>query len=137
MADKKRLKKEIKQLRKRVKKAMERNLKAQEELSRLQKRIATRDAQATDTPDLTEPAAREALDEAVESESLDEALEEGLAAAQRASWKKHTYLRDRYEAHLSKGRKKSDARRRANADLVAKYGEEAGFTEQDLQDILT
>ena len=89
------------------------------------------------TPDLAEPAAREALDEAVESESLDEALEEGLAAAQRASWKKHSYLRDRYEAYLNDGRKKADARGLANADLVAKYGEESGFTEQDLQDILT
>ncbi len=133
MAGKKRLKKEIKQLRKRVKKAMERNLKAQEELSRLQKRIATRDAQGTAAPDLTEPAAREV----VESGSLDGALEESLAADHRASWKRHTYLRDRYEAHLNKGRKKTDARRFANADLVAKYGEEAGFAEQDLQDILT
>ena len=47
MANKKRLKKEIKELRKRVKKATERNLKAQEELSLLQKRIARRDAGAT------------------------------------------------------------------------------------------
>ena len=137
MADKKRLKKEIKQLRKRVKKAMERNLKAQEELNLLQKRMARGDAQGTVAPELNEPGPREALDEAVESGPLDEALEAGLAAAQRASWKKHTYLRDRYEAHLNDGRTKADARSLANADLVARYGEESGFTEQDLQDILT
>ncbi len=137
MANKKSLKKEIKQLRKRVKKAMERNLKAQEELARLQKRIARRDVEAATAPDLTEPAAGEALGGAAESETLDEALEAGLGAAQRASWKKHSYLRDRYEVHLAEGRKKADARRLANADLVAKYGEESGFNEQDLQDILT
>ena len=136
MANKKRLKKEIKQLRKRVRKAMERNLKAQQELSRLQKRIARRDAGAAAAPNLGEPEVRQTL-EGMESEPLDEAMEVGLAAAQRATWKKHTYLRDRYEVHLFDGRKKADARNLANADLVAKYGEESGFTEQDLEDILS
>ncbi len=135
MANKKRLKKEIKQLRKRVQKAMERNLKAQKELGRLQKRIARRDKQAT--AGLSEARSEGALDETPGSEALVESEEAGLASAQRATWKKHAYLRDRYEAHLAEGQDKTDARKLANADLVDKYGEDSGFTEQELQDILT
>lgn len=137
MANKKRLKKEIKQLRKRVEKAMERNLKAQKELGRLQKRIARGDTPESAASGLTEARSEGALDETPGSEALVESEEAGLASAQRATWKKHAYLRDRYEAHLAEGQDKTDARKRANADLVDKYGEESGFTEQDLQDILT
>lgn len=135
MANKKRLKKEIKQLRKRVQKAIERNLKAQKELGRLQKRIARRDEQAT--AGLSEAESAGVLDETPGSEALVESEEAGLASAQRATWKKHAYLRDRYEAHLAEGEGKSEARTRANADLVDKYGDDSGFTEQELQDILT
>ena len=134
MADKKKLKKEIKLLRKRVKKAMERNLKAQQELGRLQTKMAKR---AKQTRDPSGTAVEDALEQSLLTEDIAGAEDAGLASAHRATWKKHTYLRDRYEVHLGEGQGKPNARKLANLDLVAKYGEESGFSEEDLQDILT
>ena len=135
MANKKKLKKEIKLLRKRVKKAMARKFKAQKELDRMQARIARREQRAAAL------AASTGVESSFEQMPVPEAVEAtedmGFATAQRATWKKHTYLRDRYEAYLEEGRVKHNARRLANADLVAKYGEDSGFSEQDLEDILT
>ncbi len=60
-----------------------------------------------------------------------------VAVAQRKAWKQHSYLRDRYEYHLNAGRNKASARLLANQDLRAEYGQGAGYTEQELQHILS
>ncbi len=60
-----------------------------------------------------------------------------LAVAQRKAWKQHSYLRDRYEHHLGAGRDKNEARLLANLDLRAEFGQETGYTEQELQHILS
>lgn len=60
-----------------------------------------------------------------------------VALAQKKAWKQHSYLRDRYEYHLAAGQDKSSARLLANRDLRAEFGQEAGYTEQELQHILS
>lgn len=60
-----------------------------------------------------------------------------LAIAQRKAWKQHSYLRDRYEYHLAAGQDKTGARLLANQDLKTEFGQEAGYTEQELQHILS
>ena len=46
-------------------------------------------------------------------------------------------LLDRYEHHLNSGRDKPSARLLANKDLLAEFGQEAGYTEEELQQILS
>lgn len=60
-----------------------------------------------------------------------------VGVAQRKAWQRHEYLRDRYELHLAKGQDKGSARSLADKDLREKYGEEAGYTEQQLEQILS
>jgi len=60
-----------------------------------------------------------------------------VALAQKKAWKQHRYLRDRYEYHLGAGQDKSGARLQANQDLRTEFGQEAGYTEQELQHILS
>ena len=56
---------------------------------------------------------------------------------QREAWRRHSYLRDRYEFHLEAGEEKPTARLRANDDLVKKYGDSHGFSPDQLDGILT
>lgn len=60
-----------------------------------------------------------------------------VGVMQKQAWQRHGYLRDRYEFHLLEGREKSEARGLADRDLRDKYGEEAGYTMQELEDILS
>ena len=60
-----------------------------------------------------------------------------VGVAQREAWKRHGYLRERYEFHLEAGRNKDQARGLANSDLQERFGEEAGYTSQELEQILS
>lgn len=60
-----------------------------------------------------------------------------VAIAQRKAWRRHGYLRDRYEFHLGDGQDKTTARILADKDLREKFGEDAGYTEQELEQILS
>jgi hypothetical protein len=46
-------------------------------------------------------------------------------------------LRDRYEFHLEDGQNKTTARTLANEDLREKFGEDVGYPEQELENILS
>lgn len=56
---------------------------------------------------------------------------------QRKAWKRHGYLRDRYEFHLGSGQDKTTARNLADMDLREEFGEDAGYSEQELEQILS
>jgi len=71
------------------------------------------------------------------SEPRQKSRKTGVAVAQRKAWKQHSFLRDRYEHHLGAGRDKNEARLLANLDLRAEFGQETGYTEQELQHILS
>ncbi|MBL3529547.1 MAG: hypothetical protein JMN27_18000 [gamma proteobacterium endosymbiont of Lamellibrachia anaximandri] len=60
-----------------------------------------------------------------------------VAVAQRSAWKRHRYLRDRYDFHLDNCHDKPDARDLADKDLRQEYGEDAGFSKQELDHILS
>ncbi len=61
----------------------------------------------------------------------------GSVTDQREAWRRHSYLRDRYEYHLETGKEKPAARLLANDDLVKRYGESHGFSPDQLDGILT
>ena len=56
---------------------------------------------------------------------------------QREAWKRHSFLRDRYEFHMADGHAKPESRILANRDLEKEYGASFGFSAEQLDDILT
>ncbi|MES9970068.1 MAG: hypothetical protein ABW092_08545 [Candidatus Thiodiazotropha sp.] len=60
-----------------------------------------------------------------------------IGVAQKTAWKKHGFLRDRYEHHLELGKAKEAARALADQDLRDAFGDEAGYSQQELEDILS
>ncbi len=60
----------------------------------------------------------------------------GVASAPKSAGKRYSYLQDQYEAHLSAGMDKVRARAAANHDLITQFGEDAGYTREQLADIL-
>lgn len=61
----------------------------------------------------------------------------GSISDRKKMWERHQYLRARYEHHLEAGLDKSRARIDADNDLRERYGEEAGYTREQLEGILT
>jgi chromosome segregation ATPase len=55
---------------------------------------------------------------------------------QRQDWKRFSYLRDRYEYHLG-SQSKQKARVSANQDLVRTFGVDSGYSEDELDCILS
>lgn len=53
------------------------------------------------------------------------------------AWKRHTYLGECYDGYLDEGYDKERARVMANEDLKGRYGDEFGFSEEQLDDILS
>ncbi|MES9941016.1 MAG: hypothetical protein ABW104_09795 [Candidatus Thiodiazotropha sp. 6PLUC2] len=60
-----------------------------------------------------------------------------VGLSQRDAWRRHGYLRDRYEYHLEHNEDKGIARQLAGQDLIEKFGEEAGYSELQLEQILS
>jgi predicted RNase H-like nuclease (RuvC/YqgF family) len=60
-----------------------------------------------------------------------------IGVAQKQAWKQHGFLRDRYEYHLESGQANEIARVMANQDLMESFGEEVGYSEQELETILS
>ncbi|MCG8089478.1 MAG: hypothetical protein JAY62_06995 [Candidatus Thiodiazotropha endolucinida] len=60
-----------------------------------------------------------------------------VGLTQRDAWRRHGYLRSRYEYYLEQNEEKTAARQHAGEDLVEKFGEEAGYTELQLEQILS
>ncbi|MEN8131227.1 MAG: hypothetical protein ABFS45_13750 [Pseudomonadota bacterium] len=71
------------------------------------------------------------------SKSLFAQQKSRVAIDQRKAWKRHGYLRDRYEFHLGSGHNKTTARNLADIDLREEFGEEAGYSAQELEQILS
>jgi len=55
----------------------------------------------------------------------------------KKTWERHQYLRTRYEHHLEAGLNKNRARTFADQDLRGRYGDDAGYTEEQLEAILS
>jgi len=53
----------------------------------------------------------------------------------KIDWERYTYLHDRYEIHVEKGVEKARARKLANEELRVKFGDGAGYTDEQLEAI--
>ncbi|MCB1867490.1 MAG: hypothetical protein KDI43_02905 [Gammaproteobacteria bacterium] len=71
------------------------------------------------------------------SQSLHESSNTGSISERKKIWERHQYLRSCYEQHLEAGLAKQAARLNADKDLRLRYGASAGFTEEQLDSILT
>ena len=60
----------------------------------------------------------------------------GVALSQREAWKRHAFLQDRYEFHLHQGHPLEKARILANQDLMARFGNDTGYSAPQLEAIL-
>lgn len=129
--------KEIKRLKRSAKKVTAANLTLEKRVRKLKKKLDARMQQIADlqsrldqTPPITEVSNSPTAEFSVRDGS-------NIASSQRSAWKQHSYLRDRYEFHLSGGAKKERARDLANEDLKQEYGKGCGYTEEELIAILS
>ncbi|MCU7803832.1 MAG: hypothetical protein KZQ96_11590 [Candidatus Thiodiazotropha sp. (ex Lucinoma borealis)] len=60
-----------------------------------------------------------------------------VGIAHRDAWRQHGFLRHRYEYHMESGKEKTTARHLADKDLREKFGEDAGYSEEELEHILS
>jgi len=138
VADKKKLKKEMKELRQKAKRALSCKEEFQQEIKRLQQEISLRDQQIGD---LQRKVKKEDLKtrsgNKTAPRTLRKSQKKSVATDQREAWKKYSYLRDRYEFYLDDDKDKTEARNLANLDLIERYGSEFGYSEQQLTDILS
>ena len=58
-----------------------------------------------------------------------------LASHHKIDWERYTYLHDRYEAYVEAGEQGARARQLANEDLRARFGDAAGYTDEQLEAI--
>ena len=134
---KKKDKKEVKRLRKQVKKLTAANLTLEKRIRKLDKKRGSRSPPAIAAEASSSQAAP------IIDAKIPPAAEIGadgggsVASSQRAAWKRHSYLRDRYESHLANGATKQRARQLANDDLKTEYGSDSGYTEEELSAILS
>ena len=131
MAKADRLKKKIKKLEQRLKEAPKQ---AKKEIKRLKHALEERDRTIES---LRRRLREQAPREATGSVEIPASRDRKLALGQKNAWKRHSFLRERYEAHLAAGHDKGQARLLANRDLMERYGEEVGFTRDELVAILS
>ncbi|MCB1763602.1 MAG: hypothetical protein KDI27_10770 [Gammaproteobacteria bacterium] len=107
------------------------------EIERLTQELALRDKQLKGLID----ASRADLELVSEAELLSQRLLDsshtGSISERKKIWERHQYLRSCYEMHLAEGTDKAHARLQADRDLRERYGEEFGYTEEQLDSILT
>ena len=71
------------------------------------------------------------------SQSLHESSNAGSISERKKIWERHQYLRSCYEKHLEAGLEKVAARHSADQDLRDRYGDETGYTAEQLDSILS
>ncbi len=131
-------KKRLRKLKKQLLKAENKVKKSKQKIERLGRKLGKRDNRMLEL----ERRLEDRLEQASQPEfGLPDAAEfhedSFYDAISRDALKKASFLRDRYEFHLGQNKPKPLAREEANNDLIAQYGEESGFTEQELQDVLS
>ena len=69
--------------------------------------------------------------------ALSDWQETASVSDRKKTWERHQYLRTRYEHHLEAGLNKNRARACADQDLRERYGDDAGYTQEQLEAILS
>jgi hypothetical protein len=91
-------------------------------------------ARVSASPAEREPVGIETL---AEFDELDRASDTGSVSERKKSWERHQYLRAQYEHHLESGSTKDEARVAADRDLRQRYGDQFGYSLEDLDSILS
>jgi len=71
------------------------------------------------------------------SQTLHDSSDAGSISERKKIWERHQYLRSCYEKHLEAGLEKVTARHNADQDLRQRYGDDAGYTAEQLDSILS
>lgn len=136
MAKQDKLKRRVKQLKRKLKQQDSLPGKAKKQIKHLNRELKARD-QAIASLQRQLSAGQQAAPDAVDALLLAGAKGTKQVIEHKNAWKKHKYLCDRYDLHLESGHGKDKARVMANEDLVLLHGKSAGFTAEQLRDILS
>ncbi|MCB1761142.1 MAG: hypothetical protein KDI68_15330 [Gammaproteobacteria bacterium] len=101
------------------------------EIEQLKAELQARSAAAPAEHGATDAVAFTEVDE------LDRASDTGSISERKKTWERHQYLRAQYESHLESGSAKADARVAADRDLRQRYGDQFGYSLEDLDSILS
>lgn len=134
---KKKATKKIKRLKKKAKEARAARLKLEIQVRKLKKKLAARKQQIADIEGRLDQTPAITPEKRPSTADFGDRNETGVASGHRAAWKRHRYLRDRYEFHLAGGATKDSARHLANEDLKQAHGADCGYTEEELGAILS
>lgn len=130
------LKKKIKKLTQKLDQQATASKKTKKEIKRFKRELEIRDQVIADFQQQLANKQGEAP-KSLDSILLADEEDRKLAVDHKNTWKKHRFLCERYDVHLDSGQGKNNARTMANEDLVERYGNEAGFTTEQLCDILS
>jgi len=136
MAKPDKLKKEIKQLKRKLDSQSTLSRKLKEEIKQFKLKLKARDKRIADLLKKTAGRKKSHLNSTSAAFVAELEKEKGVIEHKNA-WKRHTYLGECYDGYLDEGYDKERARAMANQDLKGRYGEEFGFNEEQLSDILS
>lgn len=136
MAKQDKLKKRIKRLKRKLKQQTNLSGKAKKQVKRLNRELQARDQAIADFQRQLS-GGQQAVSDPADSLLLAGTGNKKQVIEHKNAWKRHKFLCDRYDVHLESGHDKDKARILANQDLVGRHGEKAGFTAEELCDILS
>lgn len=137
MANKKKLEKELKRLKKKADKAEVQREDSKKKIKQLKSDLSQREKQITKLQRKIGGNSEADVAEESEVDPFGEFPNQGVAANHKESWKKFSYLRNRYEFFLEQSKEKTEARRLANEALIKKYDKSVGYSEDELDAILS
>ncbi|MCB1722963.1 MAG: hypothetical protein H6959_06225 [Chromatiaceae bacterium] len=134
---KKKAAKAVKRARKRAKKLASANLTLEKRVRKLKRKLGARAQEIADLHSRLARATPVAEAASPVSAAFGDSGGGNVATSQRSAWKRHSYLRDRYEFHIGAGETKDRARLLANEDLKHEHGADSGYTDDELSAILS
>ncbi len=135
MAKPDKLKKKIKQLERKLDQQTAQAEKTKKKIKVLNREVKARDQAIADLQ--RQLSGRQDADSEPTGALLLPGADKKLAVEHKNAWKRHKFLCERYDVHLDAGHEKDSARGMANQDLLQRYGKKAGFTPEQLCDILS
>ena len=136
MAKQDKLKKRIKQLKRKLKQQTSLPGKAKKQIKHLNRELEARD-QAIGDLQRQLGLGLQAVSDPADPLLLADTKGASQVIEHKNAWKKNKFLCERYDVHLESGHDKDKARAMANEDLLQRYGKKAGFTAEELCDILS
>ncbi|MEE9357155.1 hypothetical protein [Candidatus Vondammii sp. HM_W22] len=136
-AGKKKLEKELKCLKKKAGKADAQKVDSKKKIKQLKIDLSQREKQITKLQRKMGNDSAIGVVEETEIDPFGKSHSRGVATNHKESWKKFSYLRNRYEFFLEQSKEKTEARRLANEALIKKHDKSVGYSEDELDAILS